>query len=152
MASLPGLTLARAAWNQGLALWPCRGGQWHDAAMALTVLIVDDHPTFRSLARDLLESEGFRVVGESEDGATAIRAASLLRPDVVLLDIQLPDLTGFEVTERLMSGHVPTAVVLVSSRDASDYGPDVESSGAMGFLQKSELCGAAVRALLKGAA
>jgi DNA-binding NarL/FixJ family response regulator len=112
------------------------------------VLIVDDHPTFRSFARDLLESEGFEVVGEAEDGSSGIAAATTLRPDLVLLDVQLPDVTGSDVTQRLVASGLPAAVVLVSSRDASDYGDEIESSGAAGFVPKADLSGAALRALL----
>jgi DNA-binding NarL/FixJ family response regulator len=117
-----------------------------------TVLIVDDHPTFRSFARALLEDEGFEVVGESEDGASAVGAATALRPDVILLDVQLPDTSGFEVAARLRAEGVPSSIVLVSSRDASDYGDDIVTSGAAGFVAKGELSGSAVRALLPGAA
>src|SRR6266542_3068744 len=120
------------------------------APMTETVLIVDDHPTFRSFARALLEEEGFEVVGESEDGASAVAAAQALRPDVVLLDVQLPDFNGFEVAARLRVAGVPSSIVLVSSRDASDYGEDIASSGAIGFVAKGELSGSAVRALLRG--
>jgi DNA-binding NarL/FixJ family response regulator len=122
-----------------------------DAAMAMTVLIVDDHPTFRSFARDLLESEGFEVIGEAEDGASAIEAATSVRPDLVLLDVQLPDISGFEVVERLRGDDLPSAVVLTSSRDASSYGDQVASSGAIGFIPKDELSGQGLRALLKEA-
>src|SRR5437763_6772896 len=93
--------------------------------MPTTVLIVDDHPSFRSTARALLEAEGYVVVGEADDGASAVAAASELRPDVVLLDVQLPDFDGFEVAQRLRSssnGAVPR-IVLTSSRDGSDFGP-----------------------------
>jgi DNA-binding NarL/FixJ family response regulator len=119
--------------------------------MAMTVLIVDDHPTFRSLAKDLLESEGFEVIGEAEDGAYAIEAAMSVRPDLVLLDVQLPDMSGFEVAERLRAAGVPGAIVLTSSRDASSYGDQVPASGAVGFIPKADLSGQAVRALLKEA-
>jgi len=113
------------------------------------VLIVDDHPSFRASARALLEAEGFEVVGEAEDGWSAIAAVQQLHPDVVLLDVQLPDLDGFEVAERLtMAGDGP-AVVLVSSRDRDDYGPLVAASGAAGFVPKAELSGAAVSDLLR---
>jgi DNA-binding NarL/FixJ family response regulator len=122
-----------------------------DAAMATTVLIADDHPTFRSFARDLLESEGFEVVGEAEYGASAIEAATSFRPDLILLDVQLPDISGFEVAERLRADGVPTHVVLTSSRDASSYGDQIGSSGAVGFIPKAELSGQAVRALLEEA-
>src|SRR5581483_9932178 len=113
-----------------------------------TVLIVDDHPSFRSSAHALLEAEGFEVVGEAEDGASALEAAERLHPDVVLLDVQLPDIDGFEVTRRLTSNGDGPSVVLVSSREQSDYGELVDGSGARGFLPKNELSGAAVAALL----
>jgi DNA-binding NarL/FixJ family response regulator len=114
-----------------------------------TVLIVDDHPSFRSSAHALLEAEGFEIVGEAEDGESAIEAAQRLHPDVVLLDVQLPDIDGFEVTRRLTSNGGGPSVVLVSSRELSDYGPLVNICGARGFLPKNELSGAAVAALLK---
>ena len=119
--------------------------------MAMTVLIVDDHSTFRSFARDLLESEGFDVIGEAENGTSAIEAATSIRPDLVLLDVQLPDISGFAVVERLQAAGLPSAVVLTSSRDASNYGDQVDSCGAVGFIPKAELSGQAVMALLKEA-
>jgi DNA-binding NarL/FixJ family response regulator len=108
-----------------------------------TVLIVDDHPSFRSSARALLESEGFQVVGEAEDAASALVAVRELHPDVVLLDIQLPDASGFEICASL-ADNGPTRVVLVSSRDKSDYGACVDACGAVGFIAKAELSGAAL--------
>jgi DNA-binding NarL/FixJ family response regulator len=114
-----------------------------------TVLIVDDHPSFRASARAILEAEGFEIAGEAEDGESAIEAVHLLHPDVVLLDVQLPGIDGFEVTRRITSNGTGPSVVLVSSRDASDFGPLVAGSGACGFVAKNELSGAAVAALLK---
>jgi DNA-binding NarL/FixJ family response regulator len=112
------------------------------------VLIVDDHPSFRASARSLLEEEGYEVVGEAADGAEALRAAEELRPDFVLLDIQLPDIDGFEVARRLAStAHAPQ-VVLTSSRDGADYGPCIEESRARGFVPKAELSGSALTVLL----
>jgi DNA-binding NarL/FixJ family response regulator len=119
-------------------------------ALATTVLIVDDHSGFRSTARTLLEAEGYEVVGEAENGVSALRAARELQPDLVLLDVQLPDVDGFEVASRLTAsgnGNAP-AVVLTSSRDANDFGPLVAESGARGFIPKCELSGAAIEALL----
>ncbi len=113
-----------------------------------SVLIVDDHPSFRASARALLEAEGFEVVGEAADGESAIEAAHALHPDVVLLDVQLPDLTGFEVAAQLTGNGSKINVVLVSSRDGSDYGPLVAESGASGFVPKAELSGARIAALL----
>jgi DNA-binding NarL/FixJ family response regulator len=116
--------------------------------MGPTVLIVDDHPSFRSLARALLETEGFAVVGEAEDGAAAIAAVEALRPEVVLLDVQLPDLDGFEVAERLASRAEAPAVVLVSTRTAAAYGVRLETTSACGFISKTSLSGAALAALV----
>ena len=116
--------------------------------MSVTVLIVDDHPSFRASARTLLEAEGYEIVGEAENGATAVQAAERLRPDLVLLDIQLPDLDGFEVADQLRKLSDPPEVVLTSSRDGADYGRCIECSGALGFVPKADLSGAAIAALL----
>jgi len=120
-----------------------------DDSREVTVLIVDDYPGFRANARALLETEGFEVVGEAEDGSSALCAAAELAPELVLLDVRLPDLSGFEVAQRLTNGGGSPAVVLVSSRDGADFGPLVERSGARGFIPKAELSGAALSALLK---
>jgi CheY-like chemotaxis protein len=112
------------------------------------VLIVDDHPSFRATARALLESEGYEVVGEAEDGASALDAVAALRPDLVLLDVQLPDMDGFEVAARLNADADAPTIVLTSSRDGCEFGSLVESSGARGFIPKAELSGAALAALL----
>jgi DNA-binding NarL/FixJ family response regulator len=114
---------------------------------SLTILVVDDHPSFRRCARALLEADGFDVVGEAEDGAGALSAIDRLHPDVVLLDVQLPDMDGFAVLERL--GAERPQVVLVSSREATDYNGLIRSSGARGFIAKAELTGTAVRFLLR---
>jgi DNA-binding NarL/FixJ family response regulator len=113
-----------------------------------TVLIVDDHPSFRLCVRETLEAEGFDVVGEADSGAAALEAVARLGPDVVLLDVQLPDMTGFDVAARLSANGGRLAVVLVSSRDAADYGPLIERSGARGFIAKDDVTGAAIEALL----
>lgn len=96
----------------------------------------------------LLEFEGYVVVGEAPDGAAAVRQAADLRPDIVLLDVNLPDVDGFEVAARLIALDAPPAVVLVSSRDASEYGSLVDSSGARGFIAKADLSGAAIEEVL----
>jgi DNA-binding NarL/FixJ family response regulator len=116
--------------------------------MARTVLIVDDHPSFRASARMLLEAEGFEVIGEAEDGRSALSAVRALRPDVVLLDVQLPDIDGIEVAAQLAANGSGPAIVLTSSRDLADLGPVRERCDVRGFIPKSELSGAALEALL----
>jgi DNA-binding NarL/FixJ family response regulator len=114
----------------------------------MSVLIVDDHPSFRASARRLLEAEGFDVVGEAADGHEAIAAAQELEPDLVLLDVQLPDLDGFEVAGRLAALGLACAVVLTSSRNASEYGRLIADTPMRGFVPKAELSGAALTDLL----
>jgi len=120
-------------------------------AVTRRVLIVDDHPGFRAQARALLAAAGYECVGEAADGESAVRLTRDLSPDVVLLDVQLPDGTGFEVM-RLIAGETdPPAIVLISSRDASDYGRRIERSGARGFICKAELSARTLAAVLQGA-
>jgi DNA-binding NarL/FixJ family response regulator len=125
---------------------------WDDEVVPTTALIVDDHSSFRRFARRLLESAGYDVVGEAEDGASAIAAARALRPDVVLLDVLLPDTTGFAVAKELAAEPARPLVVLTSSRSASDLGPLVRSEHAQGFISKRELTVAALTALVNEAA
>ena len=116
--------------------------------VARTVLIVDDHPSFRSSARLLLETEGWQVVGEAPDGLSGVEAARELKPDVVLLDVHLPDIDGFECADRLSANGRMPAIVLVSSRSREDLGDAVDTCGARGFISKAELSVAAVEALV----
>ena len=125
-----------------------RSGACDDPAVGQTVLIVDDHDEFRTVARALLEAEGFKVIGEAADGEQAIEAVAALRPAVVLLDVQLPGADGIAVAEGLAAGHDPPAVVLISSRDRAAYGPRLERAPTRGFIAKSELSGAALAGLL----
>ena len=113
-----------------------------------TVLIVDDHAAFRASARALLEAEGFDVIGEAADGTDAVRAVTVLRPDIVLLDIQLPDLDGLAVAEELATMPNAPAVVLTSSRGATSYGSRIQTATSRGFIPKSGLSGEAIAALV----
>jgi DNA-binding NarL/FixJ family response regulator len=113
-----------------------------------TVLIVDDHQSFRHAAREVLAAAGFAVVGEAGDGAEALAEASRLGPDIVLLDVQLPGLDGFTVADRLAEQEPSPAVVLISSRDAITYGDRVRRASVVGFLAKRELSGAALARLV----
>jgi two-component system response regulator EvgA len=115
-----------------------------------TVVIVDDHRAFRASVRKLLELDGFEVVGEAEDGASGAALARELEPELVLLDVALPDTSGFEVADQLRA--LPSTVVLVSSRAPGDFGPKIAASGAAGFIPKERLTTDAIRALLDEAA
>jgi DNA-binding NarL/FixJ family response regulator len=112
-----------------------------------TVLVVDDHAGFRSRARMLLEADGYEVVGEAADGSTAVAETRRLGPDIVLLDVQLPDLDGFEVAAQITSQNGGPTVVLTSSRDWSDSNELIERSGARGFVPKDKLSGEAIAEL-----
>ena len=116
--------------------------------MATSVVIVDDHPGFRASARMLLEAEGYDVVGEAADGAAGLKVVAELDPDVVLLDIQLPDIDGFQVAAQLAAASTRGAIVLVSSRAREDLRSLVEGSAARGFIPKSELSGDALEAVI----
>jgi CheY-like chemotaxis protein len=115
---------------------------------AAAILVVDDHDGFRVFARRMLEAAGF-TVAEAATGTQATEAALLVRPRLVLLDIQLPDVDGFEVARRLAT-QAPggPVIVLTSTREASDYGGLIAASPAAGFLPKDQLSGAALRQFL----
>jgi len=117
-------------------------------AAARSVLIVDDHPSFRAAARLMLERAGYDVVGESGDAASALVAAGRLRPALVLLDVGLPDRDGFEVAEELSRADQALQVVLVSARGEAPYRQRLAASPARGFIAKRDLTPAAFRALV----
>ena len=113
----------------------------------LRVLVVDDHEGFRAVARALLERDGLKVVAEAADGSSALEAALDVEPDVVLLDVHLPDLDGFEVSRRLAALPRPPTVVLTSSRPIADLRRRVAESPAAGFVPKDGLSGAELEQL-----
>jgi DNA-binding NarL/FixJ family response regulator len=115
------------------------------------ILIVDDHPAFRAWARIVLAADGFRIAGEAVDGVTALAEVRRVRPDVVLLDVQLPDADGFDVAEVLLAARPRPAIILTSSRDASAYEADLART-SLPFLSKEDLSGSAIRLLMGGRA
>jgi len=117
-----------------------------------TLLIVDDHPAFRESAAAMFSAHGFTVVGTAEDGTHALEAAHRLRPDIVLLDVQLPDIDGFVVARALATQADPPCIVMTSSRDEADYGDRLPAAGTQGFIAKRALSGSALTALLASAA
>jgi DNA-binding NarL/FixJ family response regulator len=117
--------------------------------MGATVLIVDDHAGFRTYARRLLQCEGYLVVGEAADGASALEAAQKLGPELVLVDVHLPDADGFELTSRLGALVDPPAVVLTSSCDGAELERCASECGARGFVPKAELSREAIEELLR---
>jgi len=118
---------------------------------APTILVIDDHRGFRTTARRVLERDGWTVVGEAVDGQSGIAAAAALAPDVVLLDIGLPDVDGFLVAEIIAASADAPSIVLVSSRDLETYRDRVRTSPAAGFIGKGELDGTAIRSLIRTA-
>jgi two-component system chemotaxis response regulator CheY len=117
--------------------------------MGASVLIVDDHPGFRAQVRRMLESEGYLVVGEAGDAASAVEAARALEPELALVDVCLSDEDGFELAARLGALDVAPAVVMTSSHDGADLAQCVAECGACGFVPKSELSRATIDALVR---
>lgn len=113
-----------------------------------TILIVDDHPSFRAAARFMLEADGFHVVAVAPDGESGVTEALRTSPEIVLLDVSLPDIDGFEVAARLRAAGAAVTIVFTSSRDGADFGSLIADSGGVGFIPKAELSGEALRALV----
>jgi DNA-binding NarL/FixJ family response regulator len=116
--------------------------------MPTGVLIVDDHEQFRAFARKLLARAGYAVVGEAADGQSAIEASRRLHPDVVLLDVQLPDIDGFAVAHALQVQHPIPLVVLTSARDRTAYRSRLAGLAGSRFISKSDLSSAALSELI----
>jgi DNA-binding NarL/FixJ family response regulator len=114
------------------------------------IVIVDDDPSFLATVRVLLEAEGFIVVGEALNGRDGVAAVAELDPDLVLVDVNLPDIDGFEVVQQLADGGRAPPVVLTSIRSASDFGDLVETSGAQAFITKADISGEALAKILDG--
>jgi DNA-binding NarL/FixJ family response regulator len=132
-----------------VAVWEIRLPSTTIAVMKRKILIVDDHASFRASARRLLEAGGYSVVAEAADGSSGVSAAAESRPDLALVDVQLPDFDGFEVTRRLRESDESLEIVLISSLERSDFGSLVDTSGARGFVSKGDLSTEALEALLQ---
>ena len=117
--------------------------------MGARAIVVDDHAAFRASARRLLELTGYDVVAEAGDGASGLALVRDLEPELVLLDVALPDMSGFDVADALADR--PATVVLISSRDPSDLGRRARASGAVGFIAKDQLSDDTLRRLVGGA-
>ena len=122
-------------------------GSYRSPAMPIRCLIVDDSPAFGRIAEELLVADGIDVVGLATGGEEAVRLATELRPDVALVDIDLGEESGFEVS-RLLAGDLVGAVILISTQAEEEFAELIEASPATGFIAKAELGGAAIEALL----
>jgi CheY-like chemotaxis protein len=111
------------------------------------VLLVDDHAEFRAYARGLITSAGLLVIAEAADGSAALRAAHLHHPEIVVLDIRLPDMSGLDVARRVKAGPNPPVVILISSGDRREYEQAAREAGARGFIAKADLTAEALRLL-----
>jgi len=118
--------------------------------MPVRCLIVDDNHDFLHAARDLLERQGISVVGLASTGAQAYRSCSELRPDVVLIDVDLGEESGFHVASQLgtrLNAELPV-LVLISAYAADDFEDMVADTPAVSFLPKSDLSGMAIRDII----
>jgi DNA-binding NarL/FixJ family response regulator len=113
-----------------------------------TVLIIDDHAAFRVGVRALLAVDGYDVIGEASDGQSGLDAAAALDPEVVLLDVRLPDMDGFAVADALAARGSSAAVVITSSSDDPLYPARAIDSGARGFVAKHDVSGPTLDRLL----
>jgi CheY-like chemotaxis protein len=117
----------RQSWREVVALSP------------VGVLIVDDQEAFRRAAKAVIEStEGFTLLGVAASGEESLTAVAALRPDLVLMDVHMPGMDGFEATRRLTQMRTPPAVVLVSTYERGDYDDEVDGCGALAYLSKSD--------------
>jgi DNA-binding NarL/FixJ family response regulator len=111
-------------------------------AMSVRVLIVDDQAPFRDVARTVVElTDGFEVVGEVETGEDSITSARSLRPDLILMDVNLPGISGLDATREILAGVEearPVVVLVLSTYEADEYGPRATEAGAAGFISKSD--------------
>ena len=128
-------------------MWDARP-KWKLRPMALTCVIVDDSPDFVAAARSLLKRQGLRVLGAASNCAEGLRLAAELRPDVVLVDIELGGESGFELARRVDQIEALAPVILLSTHSEEDYADLIADSPALGFLSKSVISATTIRRLL----
>jgi DNA-binding NarL/FixJ family response regulator len=115
------------------------------------VLIVDDQPAYRNIMRNMLTGDrGFEIIGEAEDGGSAVERAAVLEPDVIVMDMQMPDMNGIEAARRILSEKPEVRIVLTSMGDDAEYAPLSKEIGACGFVTKRQLNASTVHALVDG--
>lgn len=118
---------------------------------SISVLLVDDQPVFRNVARSVLERGGAcEIVGEAGDGAHALEMMGKLNPDIVVMDVQMADMSGIEATRRILARHPQANVVLTSMGSDSEYPVLAREIGARGFVPKRNLNVQMLRSLLGG--
>jgi DNA-binding NarL/FixJ family response regulator len=118
---------------------------------AHTLLVVDDQAPFRFAAKAVLRRlDGFELTGEAGSGAEAIALVEELRPDLVLMDINMPGMNGIEAARQIVAAHPEVVVVLCSTYDVADLPPDVAASGASGYVSKERFGADVLRRLWDG--
>jgi len=114
----------------------------------LSVIVVDDQAPFRLAARAVVRrTEGFELVGEAANGLEAISLADSLHPDLVLMDINMPEMGGLEATRRIVAEHPGMVVFLCSTYDVNDLPADAKTSGARAYMHKEQFGPSTLRRL-----
>lgn len=106
------------------------------SAGAITVLIADDHPMVREGLRSMLDAEGIEIIGEAATGTEAVGGVQQLNPDVVLMDVRMPDMDGLTATEIIKQGSPETSIIVITSYESKDYLRRAIEAGAAGYLLK----------------
>ena len=124
------------------------GSPGRPAGAPRTVLVVDDQAPFRSAARAVLRRlDGFEFAGEASSGPEAIELVDRLRPALVLMDINMPQMSGIEATRTIVAAHPEIVVILCSTYDAADQPPAASASGAAAYVNKERLAADTIRRL-----